>query len=92
MRNISVSFAALALVLAGSLTSVADAANLERDHHEQRADLYAGKTVPAQAQATTNAKTADAAAGVYDNADKFRDASGHPLPGWQIVAFGTANG
>jgi len=82
----------LALALTGSLTSVAYAANLERDHHEQRADVYAGKTVPAQAQANSAAKTADASAGVYDNADKFRDASGHPLQGWQIVAFGTANG
>jgi hypothetical protein len=92
MRNISLSLAALALVLAGSLTSVAHAANLERDHREQRADLYAGKTVPTQMQATGDAKTADASAGVYDDADKFRDASGHPLPGWQVVAFGTANG
>jgi len=89
MRNISLSLAALALMLGGSLTSVAHAANLERDHHEQRADLYAGKTVPAQAQAKIDAKTADASAGVYDNADKFRDASGKPLSGWQIVVYGT---
>lgn len=89
MRNFSLSLAALALALTGSLTSVAHAANSERDHHEQRADLYAGKTVPAQAQAKSDAKTADAAAGVYDNADKFRDATGHALPGWQILVYGT---
>jgi hypothetical protein len=89
MRNISLSFAALALVLAGSLTSVAYAANLERDHREQRADVYAGQTISAQVQATLDAKTADASAGVYDNTDKFRDASGRPLSGWQIVVYGT---
>lgn len=92
MRNISLSLAALALVLAGSLTSVAHAANLERDYREQRADLYAGKTVPTPVQARNDAKVADASASVYDNADKFRDATGHPLSGWQTVIFGTANG
>jgi hypothetical protein len=92
MRNISLSFAALALVLAGSLASVAHAANLERDHREQRADQYAGQPVPTQLQALSDAKTADATAGVYDGADKFRDTSGHPLSGWQNAVFGTANG
>jgi hypothetical protein len=55
MRKSSLSLAALALVLAGSLASVAQAANLERDHREQRADVYAGLNAPAQAQASNPA-------------------------------------
>jgi hypothetical protein len=58
MRKSSLSLAALALVLAGSLATVAQAANLERDHREQRSDTYAGQNAPAQAQAENNqAKT-----------------------------------
>lgn len=48
MRKLSLSLAALALVLAGSLAPVAHAANLERDHREQRADAYAGQSASAQ--------------------------------------------
>jgi hypothetical protein len=59
MRTISLSLAALALVLAGSLTSVAFAANLERAHREQRADQYAGQTTT-PSLATSNATVADA--------------------------------
>jgi hypothetical protein len=55
MRNISLSIAALALVLAGSLGPVANAASLERDHREQRADLYAAQTTSTQAQASNPA-------------------------------------
>jgi hypothetical protein len=61
MRNISLSLAALALVLAGSLGPVANAANLERDHREQRSDLYAGETTSGlySAQASAPAAYAD---------------------------------
>jgi hypothetical protein len=55
MRKSSLSLAALALLLAGSLAPVAHAANLERDHREQRSDLYAGQNAPAQAQASNPA-------------------------------------
>jgi hypothetical protein len=61
MRKPSLSLAALALVLAGPLASVAQAANLERDHREQRSDLYAGQTTSWQysAQASAPAVYAD---------------------------------
>jgi len=61
MRSLSSSLAALALVLAGSLASVANAANLERDHREQRSDLYAAQTSSAQyvAQFTSGRMVAD---------------------------------
>jgi hypothetical protein len=55
MRNTALSLAALAFVLAGSLAPVANAANLERDHREQRSDLYAGQNAPTQAQASNPA-------------------------------------
>lgn len=63
MRNISLSLAALAFVLAGSLTSVASA------------------------NTTHDAMVANASAGVYDGADKFKDTTGHPLSGWQNLIF-----
>jgi hypothetical protein len=62
MRNISLGLAALAIVLVGSLTSVA----------------YASTEALHAAQPST---------GIYDGADKFRDATGHPLSGWQNVTF-----
>ncbi len=58
MRNISLSLAALALVLSGSLGPVANAANLERQHREERADLYAAQTNSTPVQASTQAAAA----------------------------------
>lgn len=79
MRNLSLSLAALALVLAGSLAAVAQPLNLERQNREERSDYAA---------LTTATTVADASAGVYDNSDKFRDGAGHPLSGWQNTIYG----
>jgi len=62
MRNISPTFAALALMLAGSLTAVAEAANLERDHRQQRADQYVAQTIAPASTAQPEATVADASA------------------------------
>jgi hypothetical protein len=79
MRNISLSLAALALVLAGSLTAVAQTTSLERQYREERSDYAA---------LATSTVVADASAGVYDNMDQYRDSTGHPLPGWQNTIYG----
>jgi hypothetical protein len=60
MRNISFTLAALAIVLAGSLTSVAHATSLERQSADQRADLESFQTTYPQLQAQSNA-TVDSA-------------------------------
>jgi hypothetical protein len=82
MRHISLGLAALAIVLAGSLTSVAYAST-ESLHAAQRADRENGALI----KTARDAMVADAVAGTYDGADKFRDATGHPLPGWQNVVY-----
>jgi len=51
MRKILVSVAVRAIVLAASFASIAQAANLERDHRDQRSDLVASQTVATPAQA-----------------------------------------
>lgn len=55
MRNISLTFAALAIVLAGSLTSVANAASVERQFSDQRADRESFQMTYPQLQAQSNA-------------------------------------
>lgn len=82
MRNISLSLAALAVILAGSLTSVAYAST-ESLHAAQRADRENGQVI----NTANDAMVADASAGVYDGADMFKDATGHPLPGWQNAIY-----
>jgi len=82
MRNISLGLAALAIVLAGSLTSVAYAST-ESLHAAQRADRENGQVT----NTTSDAMVSDAWAGIYDGADKFKDAAGHPLSGWQNVVY-----
>ena len=103
MRNISLSLAALTLVLAGSLTSVAFA-DTERQHTTQRADREIGgeSATTLQSQVSTpsvgklgpakgSENVSDARGGAYDSAYQFRDATGHPLGGWQSVIYGTVN-
>jgi hypothetical protein len=55
LRNISLSLAALALVLAGSLTSVAHATFIERQFVDQRADRESTQTTYAHVQAKSTA-------------------------------------
>jgi len=86
MRNISLSLAALALVLGGSLASVANAN--ERQFADWRADRATAQTSYIQSQAKSETVVSDASAGVYDSTDKFRDSTGHPLSGWQNVIYG----
>jgi len=62
MRKTSPTLAALALMLAGSLTAVAEAANLERDHRQQRADQYVAQTIAPASLAQRDATVADALA------------------------------
>jgi len=38
-----------------------------------------------------NATVATVSTGIYDLADRYKDATGRPLPGWQYVIF-AANG
>jgi hypothetical protein len=39
--------------------------------------------------AATNATVAsDTSHGIYDGADRFRDAMGYALPGWEVVVYG----
>ena len=52
MDKISIGLAALALVLAGSFASVAQA-DSERDHRDGRSDLVAWQTVAPAADAST---------------------------------------
>jgi len=90
MRNISLSLAALTLVLAGSLTSVAFA-DTEKQHVTGRADRDTASAPAVQSQTKSDLVVSDAS-GIYDNADKFRDSTGHPLAGWDYVIYGTVNG
>jgi hypothetical protein len=91
MRNISLSLAALTLLLAGSLTSVAFA-DTEKQHVAGRADRDTVSATTVQSQTKSDLVVSDASGGIYDNADKFRDSMGHPLAGWQYVIYGTVNG
>jgi hypothetical protein len=92
MRNISLSLAALTLVLAGSLTSVAFA-DTERQHALQRADRENGgeSTTTLQSQTKSDLVVSDAS-GIYDSSDNFRDATGHPLSGWGYLVYGSVSG
>ncbi len=90
MRYTSLSLAALALVLGGSLASAANAN--ERQFADWRADRATAQTSYIQSQAKSETVVSDASAGVYDTADKFRDSAGHPLAGWQYVTYGGATG
>jgi len=90
MRNISLSLAALTLVLAGSLTGVAFA-DTEKQHVAGRADLDTVSATVVQSQTKSDLVVSDAS-GIYDNADKFRDSTGHPAAGWGYVIYGTVNG
>ena len=50
--------------------------------------LAAVSSLPLAAFAETPNATHDThVAGVYDGADKFKDATGRPLPGWQYLIF-----
>ena len=50
--------------------------------------LSAVSALPIAAFAETpNATHQTTVAGVYDNADKFKDATGRPLPGWQYLIY-----
>lgn len=50
--------------------------------------LTAVSSLPLAAFAETPNATHDTRiAGVYDGADKFKDATGRPLPGWQYLIF-----
>lgn len=50
--------------------------------------LSAVSALPIAAFAETpNATHETTVAGVYDGADKFKDATGRPLPGWQYLIY-----
>jgi hypothetical protein len=79
MRNITLVAAALAVMLAGPLTTIAHA-DSEHDSRIERSDLGVGTppTAEQQAKGATTKST-----GTYDNYDRFRDPQGFPQPGWQ---------
>jgi len=89
MRNISLSLAALTFVLTGSLTAAF--ADTEKQHVAGRADLDTVSATAVQSQTKSDLVVSDAS-GIYDNADMFRDTTGHPLAGWGYVIYGTVNG
>jgi hypothetical protein len=43
------------------------------------------------ADTSTSTTTRIAMAGIYDGADQFKDATGHPIAGWQYLSY-AANG
>ena len=79
MRNLSLVVAALALMLAGPLATIARADNTEHDSRIDRSDLGVGAPPAAEQQA----KGVPGSTGIYDNYDRFRDPQGFPQPGWQ---------
>jgi len=48
----------------------------------------AGAFAATSPNAATNATVATAARGIYDGADRFRDAMGNVLPGWDNIVYG----
>jgi hypothetical protein len=88
MRRTSLTLAALAVVLAGSLTSIARAEDMGRDQSGQPADLTVAQTTHIEQEAKSVAIAPKGSTGIYDNFDQFRDATGRPLPGWQQLFYG----
>ena len=88
MRRTSLTLAALAVVLAGSLTSIARAEDMGRDQSGQPADLTVAQTTHIEQEAKSVAIAPKGSTGIYDNFDQFRDATGRPLPGWQHLFYG----
>lgn len=48
----------------------------------------AGAFAATSPNAPTNATVATASHGIYDGSDRFRDAMGNVLPGWDHLVFG----
>lgn len=71
MRKTLIGLAVRAIILAGSFASIAQAANVERDHRDGRSDLVAYQTVAPQAP--TGAAIVLAASVERQNAEEKAD-------------------